>query len=262
VRPDVGGISGTASDSGDSSAGLDRVQVSFEDLATHQWWDGGAWSNNEVFLPATGTSSWHRAIPSLTDGRQYRVRSLALDKAGNWQWGATATTVTADGTAPETTLDASGPTGLTKSRAASFSFSSEANATFACKLGSDSWRPCASPKTYTGLADGAHTFSVRATDPAGNTDATATTRSWTVDATPPQTTLDASGPSGRTKNTSASFRFSSEANAKFECKLDSGPWAACASPKVLSGLSNGSHTFRVRAIDAAGNTDASPATRN
>src|SRR5215212_8435220 len=49
------------------------------------------------------------------------------------------------------------------------------------------------------------------------------------DTTPPETSID-SGPSGTTKQNSASFTFSSnEANSTFECKLDSGAFNACSS---------------------------------
>ena len=48
--------------------------------------------------------------------------------------------------------------------------------------------PCTTGKSYTGLADGSHTFSVLAVDVAGNT-STVTTRTWTVDATGPVNTI-------------------------------------------------------------------------
>jgi hypothetical protein len=86
----------------------------------------------------------------------------------------------ADTTAPETTI-ASGPSGSTTARTASFGFgSSEAGSTFACRLDSDSWHSCSSPKGYSNLATGGHQFAVRATDAAGNTDATPASSTWTV----------------------------------------------------------------------------------
>ena len=82
------------------------------------------------------------------------------------------------------------------------------------------------------------------------------------DTTPPETTID-SGPSGTIKQNNATFTFSSsEANSKFECKLDGSVFSACSSPKKYTGLASGSHTFSVRATDAAGNVDATPAIRN
>src|SRR5207247_9523146 len=90
---------------------------------------------------------------------------------------------------------------------------------------------------------------------------TPATRSWTVDTTPPDTTISA-GPSGATTSTSASFSFSSpDAGATFECRLDGATWSACTSPQAYSALAVASHTFDVRAKDGAGNLDATPATR-
>jgi large repetitive protein len=43
----------------------------------------------------------------------------------------------------------------------------------------------------------------------------------------------------------------------FECSLDGAPFAECASRKEYTGFSAGSHEFRVRSIDRAGNIDGS-----
>ena len=57
------------------------------------------------------------------------------------------------------------------------------------------------------------------------------------------------------------FTFASQDGDRFECSLDGGAWQACASPVTYGGLANGTHTFAVRAVDAAGNVDGTPATR-
>jgi hypothetical protein len=86
---------------------------------------------------------------------------------------------------PDTAID-TGPAGIVNSGSARFSFSSsEPNSTFECRLDGTPFSVCSSPKDYSALADGPHTFEVRAIDVEGNTDATPTSRTWTVDTTVP-----------------------------------------------------------------------------
>jgi large repetitive protein len=195
----------------------------------------------------------------LSDGSHtFRVRSI--DAAGNTDTSPATFTWTIDTAAPNTTITAT-PANPTNATTATFSFTStDGAATFDCQLDGGSFTACSSPRTYSGLAAGAHTFAVRSTDEAGNTDATPATFNWTVDTTPPDTSITAT-PSTPTQATSATFSFTStETGSTFACQLDGGGFTACTSPRTYNSLSEGSHTFAVRATDPAGNTDPTPAT--
>jgi Bacterial Ig domain/Beta-propeller repeat/Thrombospondin type 3 repeat len=167
-----------------------------------------------------------------------------------------------DTAAPNTTITSS-PSAVTNSGSASFGFAStESGSTFACRIDGAAFTGCTSPANYSGLAAGSHTFQVRATDPAGNTDSTPASFTWTVDTIPPDTTIT-SGPAAVTNKTNASFKFSAtEKESAFACSLDGGAFTACTSPSSYNGLAPGNHTFQVRATDAAGNTDPTPASFN
>jgi hypothetical protein len=128
------------------------------------------------------------------------------------------------------------------------------------------WTPCTSPSTYGGLADGAYTFSARASDTAGNTDATPATSRFKVDTQAPDTVINV-GPDATTAAASVLFAYTaSEAGSNFECRIDgpgtsAGQWDGCGPSRSYSGLASGRYGFSVRAIDSAGNVDATPATR-
>ena len=73
-------------------------------------------------------------------------------------------------------------------------------------------------------------------------------------------TTKISGPSGLTKSPTAHFKFASpDPEATFECSLDGGAYYECSSPENIYRLSEGRHSFLVRAIDKEGNVDQSPA---
>ena len=76
---------------------------------------------------------------------------------------------------------------------------------------------------------------------------------------PPDTSID-THPSNPSSSAGAQFTFSATETSTFECKLDAGAFSSCTSPATVSNLTDGSHTFQVRAIDAALNADPTPAT--
>jgi streptogramin lyase len=82
-----------------------------------------------------------------------------------------------------------------------------------------------------------------------------------ADTTPPQTTIT-KGPGKKLAQSKAKFSFrSNEPSSHFVCKLDKPKPKPCTSPKTYKALKPGKHTFKVWAIDPAGNKATSPAKR-
>ncbi len=195
---------------------------------------------------------------TLTDG-SHTFYVYAIDNATNADATPASYTWILDTTAPDTQID-SQPANPSNSSSAAFTFSSvDSTATFECSLDGGAYSACTSPKDYTGLADGLHTFIACAKNLAGNVDPTPASYTWTIDTTAPDTQID-SQPANPSNSTSATFTFSSaDSTATFECSLDGAAYSACTSPKNYTGLAAGSHTFGVRAKDLLGNVDATPA---
>jgi hypothetical protein len=178
-----------------------------------------------------------------------------------------------DNTAPTVTIDEK-PQDPSPGGTSTFKFhASETVSKFECSLAvgaaADSFSTCTSPKSYNGLADGEHTFKVRAVDPAGNQSSPAAfpagTFAWTVDnsltdTTPPETKITSAPPDPSGSSTAAFAYESNEPDSSFQCSLDSAGFAGCPiAGTVYTGLQNGAHTFRVRAVDSSGNVDQTPA---
>ena len=92
-----------------------------------------------------------------------------------------------DTTPPDTVIDA-GPTGTISTSQTTFSFRGDPTgdtAKIQCRIDSEPFTDCSSPKMFSGLADGEHTAVFRAEDAAGNQDPTPATRTFTVDTTTP-----------------------------------------------------------------------------
>ena len=105
--------------------------------------------------------------------------------------------------------------------------------------------------------DGTYAYDVAAVDGAGNAGARSATRTVVLDTTPPDTSLVAAP--GLTGPAAEMVLSASEPDSTFECRLDGDAFAACSSPLLLTGLTDGGHALEVRAVDAAGNADTSPA---
>ncbi|HEX8105565.1 MAG TPA: M4 family metallopeptidase, partial [Solirubrobacteraceae bacterium] len=163
----------------------------------------------------------------------------------------------ADTTPPATTLTAGPAEGSFKNTTtASFSFTAgEKGSRFECKLDAAPYAPCRSPEPVGPLAGGAHTFQVRAVDPAGLRDATPSIRRWTVDTAKPVVTISAPAAGAKVYDTTPSFAFAAGEPATFSCFLDGVlRQAGCASGWTPgAALTQGAHTFRVDAKDRAGN---------
>jgi hypothetical protein len=240
-------LSATASD-----PSTDIQQVVFERVPA----GGSTWTPIGTDTTSPYTTSWDTT--AVSDG-QYDVRAVATDKANNTNTSFVASR-RVDNAAPTTTIDAM-PTDPSNDTTPTFSFSSsETGSTFECRVDGAGWAACSNPETLGALGAGSHTFDVRATDAAGNTDATPASYTWAIDLTAPDTTIDAQ-PADPSSDTTPTFAFSSsEPGSTFECRIDSGSWTSCSSPDSLSpALTEGSHTFDVRAIDEALNTDTTPA---
>jgi hypothetical protein len=146
---------------------------------------------------------------------------------------------------------------LTNATTISVQFAASEAATFSCVLDGSTAQTCTSPFAPTGLGEGPHTISISAVDAVGNVSATAAVYQWTIDLTPPVTTINLVTPSAAINNsTQMSFQFSANETSTFACSIDNGAYSTCQSPVSLNNVMEGSHWFSVRATDVAGNLGA------
>jgi hypothetical protein len=121
------------------------------------------------------------AYSGLTDA----VHTLTVTPTAYGVTGPAATYRWAVASPPETTIS-DAPISPSADSTGTFRFvSSDEGSSFRCAIDSGQPEPCTSPKSYPDLKNGSHTFSVVATDAAGNIDATPATHAWTVDVLEP-----------------------------------------------------------------------------
>jgi streptogramin lyase len=131
---------------------------------------GVAVNTNHLYWANAGTNTIGRARTDSTGVNQSFVHTGGDQICG----------VAVDSLAPpETTIDAATIRG--HKRKATFEFSaSDPGSTFECRLDDRAYRGCSSPKTYTRLHRGRHTFRVKAESPQGAVDPTAAKRTFRI----------------------------------------------------------------------------------
>ena len=153
--------------------------------------------------------------------------------------------------APVDTAITSKPDTLTNSASASFTFTAtKPHSTFECQLDNGVYVACATLKAYSSLTEGSHTFAVRATDPAGNTDATPAIYTWTVDTIAPTVAITSpvTGP-GNNRTPKLTYSVS---DGTVVVNLD-GKVVNVANNANVPSLADGGHTVVVESTDATGN---------
>ncbi|HEY6889645.1 MAG TPA: Ig-like domain-containing protein [Solirubrobacter sp.] len=192
---------------------------------------------------------------------QGRIRRLVATTVAAMALFGTGTAL-ADGTSVT-----GGPSGTTTDATPTFTFTGEPGARFDCKVepASPDFKPCSSPMTVQ-LTDGDYTFTVRATDAAGNVETNPPSRAFTVDTSAIDTAIDA-GPDGLTNDPTPSFTFSTAASgATFECRIEGAnssvpTYTGCSTPFTAPKLVSGNYTLKVRAKSPDGKVDSTPAER-
>ena len=223
---------------------------------------GGGGGGGYIALAGTGSPTLSAAgglsgTTTRTALSEFPCDGATVGHAG--QTNGSADTFLYCGVMPVTTI-ATHPTNPSKTDTGAFTFTNTVTpVTYECMVDSGAWAACTASFTTGTLADGSHTLSVRATDSNSNREAPPATFTWVIDTVAPDTTI-ATKPTDPSASATGAFTFTSnESPVTFECNLDSGGWAACTASTTTPALPNGSHTLSVRATDAAGNVDATPA---
>ena len=167
-------VNATAADTG---TGVD--QVVFSSCTTADC-SGGTVAT--IGIDTTGSAGTYGAAWTLPADGTYWIRAVATDFVGHAS--KSINKVKVDRTLPDTTLltKPGDPTSLANP---TFTFSSNETAQgFECRLDGGAWTTCASPYSLPSTpVDGSHTLDVRATDLAGNVDASPDSWTWHEDRT-------------------------------------------------------------------------------
>ncbi|MBE2252462.1 MAG: hypothetical protein IAE78_23215, partial [Myxococcus sp.] len=209
---------------------------------------------------AGATGGWSFTSPISLVAGPHAVTARSTDTVGNVGPASSPSSFTVDLTVLDTTI-ASGPPSLSSSSTATFVFTSnKSGASFECDLDAMGFSACGNPATFVGLSDGPHNLRVRAVRGA-EVDPTPASASWTIDTVAPNPPSVTSPTSGATlSNARPTISGAGTAGERITVVVDGitlgtttvsalGGWSFT----LPAGLSDGAHSVRATATDAAGN---------
>jgi hypothetical protein len=237
---------------------------------TVRWSGSDSGSGVAYYQVRTSSSPWTQLASTATSytfsglGQGPQIVTVrAVDRAGNAK--DSAVTFTVDTAAPSLTLSypSSGSYVNTASPTVRWSGGDAGSGVsyYMIRRDGGSWAQLASTTTsytYSYLAQGRHTVTVRAVDKVGNVQQVSTT--FTVDSVAPTLRITAPSNGASFSSTSVTVRWSGSDGgsglAAYYVRLDNGGWTQLSSTTTsytFTGLGHSGHTVTVRAVDRAGN---------
>ena len=148
-----------------------------------------------------------------------------------------------------------------------------------CSIDNSNFTACVSPIEYSNLTEGVHRLEVVSEDKVGNKGSIPSSFNWTIDTKAPSTSIFSAtdgnnnlmAPGSNTSSSTAIFEFSANDTGgsedkgvgikQIECSIDNSNFTACVSPVEITPdiLTDGNHTFKIRAEDNVGNMNPAPA---
>lgn len=255
--PALGQITGTATD---NLSGIAAVSLLIRRHSDGLYWNGTDWIPGETWFPPTsGTTSWSYdlAQSNLTGGVTYTIQTKALNGAGNeglfvsstFTWDVTAPS------APDLSLATTPVNADTYNIQGSASDNLPGTVTIKIYSGTTvvatgSASTFSIPVTLTQNAT--NTFTVTATDTAGNESAAAAI-SIVEDSTFPEINITSPSDGSTTADNTPEVWYTVSGGTVTDVTIDGASLGALAIGTQLSALSDGSHTLAVQAEDTAGN---------
>jgi hypothetical protein len=145
------------------------------------------------------------------------------------------------------------PANPSPTNAAGFAWTTVAGATYTCVLDGAASTPCTSTASYSGLADGTHTFVLKGRLQGPTYRPGSKIVTWSVDTTPPGApTVAQVGTPTSTTSALISFTNNDPTAVSHTCALDGATPVTCTSPWDTGTVAEGSHTVVVRSQDSFG----------